>query len=229
MIRNVVLLCFVAGIAAATGAAAIARLTDDSPSATTIGRGRWMNVTYPLTVRFEAAGDFHEVATYGNTGGYGPPEEFAILSDPDAGGLTVDGRSGRVLKVRYNASDLVETAFIAALRRSLRYDPFTPGDAPWPYAGRPPKSGSEISEPEPLSGIQTSSIMDIPGGSGTLYRNWRSRLVVWSEPGIGAGYYCDVDKADRKAFSHLVAEHVPDGKKATADPSAGALPCVLAP
>jgi hypothetical protein len=229
LIRNLVLTCIVGGLVVAGAAAAISRITDDSPASSRVERGRWFNTTYPLKLRFTAAGGLHEVVLSIVTAGYDPPELFGIFSDPDTCGLVVDGRTGQVSEELYNPSDPVESAFIEALRGSLRYELFSPGSAPWPYVDREPFAGEGISEPDPLSGVHSASNFATEAGPATFYHNWRSYLVVSRKPDGDLEYFCEVHEADLEAFSRILSQFAQPGDKTWQSDNNGDPGCKLTP
>lgn len=230
LVRSVVLVSLLALLAAAALASAASRLTDDSPAPTAVKRGRWMNVTYPLVLRFgSTTGDIHEVVLFLVTAGYDPPETFGLFSEPDNGGLTVDGRTGDIIEALYDPSNALETAFIDALRSSLRYEPFSPGSAPWPYVDRPLPVSEGISEPDPLSGVHSASNFATQAGPATFYHNWRSYLVVSHKPDGDLEYFCDVHEADLEAFSRILSQFTLRGTLARQSDNDGDPNCRLTP
>jgi hypothetical protein len=215
---------FVIGLALAAGAVfLIGRSDDPVESQQAATRGRWYNVTYPTSV----AANGGAFLVYAKAPLDRERPQFVVLNvdyPGAAAGLEVDGASGVVL--RRGASDQADamvSALLDALEAGLKLEPFDVQNATWPYG---PGSGSE---PDPLSGIIESEWLS-QGRSGTLYENFRSRLIIWDSPEGVVEYTCSrMDPADKDAFGRLLLANAGPGVTLTGvDYPPGVGSCALA-
>lgn len=197
---------FIVGLLLAAGALVVlSRWEQPTGSQEGQARARWYNVTYPTSVTV----DGETFAVYATAPlDRARPDFVALHVDypGEAAGLEVDGASGAVL--RRGASDETSaklSALLDALETSIQLEPFDTRSAGWPYAPGPGP------QPDPLSGIITSQWTS-EGRSGTLYENFRSRLIIWDSPEGVVEYTCPrMDPTDRDAFARLLLANAGPG------------------
>ena len=169
-------------------------------------QGRWYNVTYPTSVTAMVDGTEQTFLVYTRTDPNQPQSIILNIDYPKGdSGVVIDGSSAAIL-ARGNPIDVTISSLVDSLVAGIEFSRFDSNTAPWPYR---PDVGKN---PNPMSGITKSSWI-AEGRTGSLFENFRSRLIIWDDSPEGTiEYSCQVmDAADRGAFTRLVLANAAPG------------------